>query len=51
VVAALTSDYQHLVTEYPAVVNDSKVLPRVTHNVEHFIETTGRLVSSMRIMQ
>jgi hypothetical protein len=42
----VTPDFQQLVAEFPAVVNQSKVLPQVTHNVEHIIETTGRPVSS-----
>jgi hypothetical protein len=45
-IAAVTPDFQQLVAEFPAVVNKSKVLPRVTHNVEHIIETTGRPVSN-----
>ena len=34
-----------MMAEYPGVVNNSKKLPRATHNVEHVIETTcGRPV-------
>jgi hypothetical protein len=46
VMAAVAPKYLQLVSQFPGVVNESKVLPHVTHNVEHFIETTGRPVAS-----
>jgi hypothetical protein len=45
-VASVTPDYSKLVADFPGVVNVAKTLPAVTHNMEHFIETTGRPASS-----
>ena len=38
--------YQEILQEFPEVVNPSKKLPRVKHQVEHHIETVGRPVSA-----
>ena len=33
---------QHVLAEFPKVLNTSKVLPKPTHRVEHFLVTEGR---------
>ena len=33
---------QHVLEEFPKVLNTSKVLPNPTHHVEHFLVTEGR---------
>ena len=38
--------YQDILKEFPEVVNPSKKLPQVKHQVEHHIETVGRPVSA-----
>ena len=47
-VAALGSPaaYEALLSGFPEVVNDSKRLPKMTHKVQHFIETEGRPVTA-----
>jgi hypothetical protein len=38
--------YKKLLSEFPAVLNPSKQLPPVKHDVVHHIETDGRLVTA-----
>ena len=38
--------YEALLSGFPEVVNNSKRLPKVTHKVQHFIETEGRPVTA-----
>ena len=38
-------DYQALLQSFPTVLNASKVLPQVKHDVEHIITTHGRPVA------
>ena len=37
---------QHVLDEFPKVLNTSKVLPKPTHHVEHFLVTEGRPVKA-----
>jgi hypothetical protein len=46
VAAVASAEYAAVLAEFPGVVNESKMLPPVTHKVEHFIETEGRPVCS-----
>jgi Reverse transcriptase (RNA-dependent DNA polymerase)/RNase H-like domain found in reverse transcriptase len=46
VVASVTPNYVQLLAEFPAVVNPSKLLPEVKHQVEHHIITDGQPVTS-----
>jgi hypothetical protein len=44
--AGASSIYQQLLHQFPDVLNPSKDLPAVIQNVEHHIETEGRLVAA-----
>jgi hypothetical protein len=46
VAALVPSNYKLILAEFPEVVNETKLLPTVSHKVEHYIETEGRPVSS-----
>ena len=37
---------QHGLEEFPSVLNTSKVLPKPTHHLEHFLVTEGRPVKA-----
>ena len=37
---------QHVLDEFPSVLNTSKVLPKLTHRVEHFLVTRGHPVTA-----
>ena len=37
---------QHVLAEFPKVLNTSKVLPKPTHRVQHFLVTEGRPVTA-----
>ena len=37
---------QHMLDEFPSVLNKSKVLPKPTHRVQHFLVTEGRPVTA-----
>ena len=40
------SSLQHVLEEFPGVLNTSKVLPKPTHRVEHILVTEGRPVKA-----
>ena len=40
------SSLQHVLEEFPSVLNTSKVLPRPTHRVDHILVTEGRPVKA-----
>ena len=40
------TSYQQILHSFPKVLNQSKMLPDVTHRVQHVLETKGRPVSS-----
>ena len=41
-----SSPLQHLLEDFPSVLNKSKVLPAPTHRVQHFLITEGRPVTA-----
>ena len=46
VLAAIPSDVQALLAEFPAILSSEDEPPAPTHGVEHHIETTGRPIFS-----